>query len=275
MKPAIILCLIAFQPVFAQQGDYSFGARSTGMGGASTALADPYSSFNNAGGAAVCRQSTLVFSIRNLYSMEGMFAIGAAWNRQFRRGKLLVTLYRFGDDLFSDQKLGVGYSHRIRFISLGLKVSYFQQRIETSGTSTTILIEAGGMVLLGEHLRIGAFILNPNRASLGKVSPEPVPVVLKAGLAWLPGEGITFSLDIRKVIGDADDRPGVAVGLEYILRDIIPVRAGAVFNPAKFSAGTGLSLKKFRIDYGGIVDPFLGLSHEISVIYQFPERQEK
>ena len=269
MKSAILFVLIVFNTVSAQPGDCTLGARIAGMGGAGTALSDPYASFNNVGGAAISRETTLVFSVRNLFTMGGLFAFGAAWNQQFRDGKFLIGLYRFGNDLFSENRVGIGYSHRIRSISLGLKVNYVQQMIETAGTSAAMVIEAGGVVLLGKRVSLGACIVNPNRASYGRISPEPVPVVLRAGLAWQPDEATTFSIDLRKSFHEATDGTRIALGMEYILGDVVALRAGTVFKPVVFSTGAGLALRKFRIDYGGMLDPFLGMSHEISVIYRF------
>jgi hypothetical protein len=266
LKSVILLSGIIFHSVSAQPGDYVLGARTSGMGGACTALADPFSVFNNVGGAAIPENSTLVFSIKNLYGLEGMFVLGAAWNQKIREGTFIASVYRFGDHLFSEHKIGIGYSHKIRFVSLGIQVNYLQQSLESSGTSGTLLIEAGGMVVILKGLTFGALIRNPNRARIGRTDPEYLPVIMKAGLAYAPDDLTTICLDILR---DKIHCNRIGIGLEYNLKRVFPLRAGAVFNPSGMSAGFGIHLKRFKLDYGAELDPRLGITSQFSVIFQF------
>jgi hypothetical protein len=266
LKSMILLSGIIFHSVSAQQGDYVLGARSSGMGGACTALSDPFSVFNNVGGAAIPENSTLVFSVKNLYGLEGMFVLGAAWNQKIREGTFIASIYRFGDHLFSEHKIGVGYSHKIRFVSLGMQVNYLQQSLESSGTYGTLLIEAGGMVMILKSLTFGALIRNPNRARIGSNDPEYLPVSMKAGLAYAPDDLTTLCVDILR----DDIHPNrIAIGLEYNLKQAFPLRAGAVFNPPGISAGFGIRLNRLNFDCGAELDPRLGINSQFSVIFQF------
>lgn len=266
LKSAVFIIVILSRPVSAQQGDFSVGARSMGMGGASTALADPLSAFNNIGGAAIPENSTLAFSVRNLYGLAGLFVLGAAWNQKFRQGAFVANLYRFGDPLFNELRIGMGYSHKIRFISLGLQVNYLQQSLESYGTNGTMLIEAGGMVTLLKGLYFGALIRNPNRARLGRTVPEYLPVILKAGLAYTPDDLTTLCLDL---LSDNFHVNRIGIGAEYVLKKVVPLRAGAVFNPPGMTAGIGIRLRRLVFDYGVALDPLLGISNQFSAIYQF------
>lgn len=266
LKSTVFIIVIFSHPASAQQGDFSLGARSMGMGGAGTALADPYSAFNNIGGAAIPENSTLVFSIKNLYGLEGLFVLGTSWNQKIRQGAFVTSIYRFGDPLFSELKIGLGYSHKIHFISLGLQVNYLQQSVENYGTSGTLLIEAGGIVTILKGLYFGALIRNPNRARLGHAAPEYLPVILKAGLAYTPDDLTTLCLDIV-----SDDFHGnrIGIGLEYMLKKIVPLRVGAAFNPPGMAAGIGIRLRRLDFDYSTELDPRLGISGQFSVVYQF------
>ncbi|MBR9997818.1 MAG: hypothetical protein KFF73_02550 [Cyclobacteriaceae bacterium] len=269
MKPATLIVVVIFHSVSAQQGDYSLSARSSGMGGAHSAIADPFSTFNNIGGAAIPEKTTLIFAIKNLYSIEGLFAMGAACNQKFREGTFVFSLYRFGDRLFSEHKIGIGYSHKIRFISLGIQVNYLQHSVEASETSGTLVIEAGGIVTILPGLTLGAYMLNPNKATIGRTLTEPVPVIMKTGLAWEPDPGILLSIDLHR---GPDDRNQVSMGMEYILNEVFPLRVGGVFDPTRFSAGFGIILKRLTIDYGAELDPRLGMTNQFSVIFKFPGR---
>lgn len=264
MKPAFYFVLVISQSVFAQQGDYSMGARSLGIGGADTALPGSFSCFNNQAG--VCRQegSSLLFTIRNLYSLSGLFAMGAAYNLKYRQGAFLLTLYRFGDQLFSEHKFGIGYSHQIRFVSLGIQVNYLQQQLYASGSRGSFLIEVGGMAEILPGVLIAAYLLNPNRATIGRESREPLPVMMKTGIVYQPDDKISVCLDVQH---GPDDFTRVRLGMEYVLGSLVPLRSGVNFNPARWTFGFGIYLKKFTLDYAFSLDPLLGLTHEISVHY--------
>lgn len=265
MKPAFFLVLVISQLVYAQQGDYSMGARSLGIGGADTALPGTFSCFNNQAGA--CRQegSSFLFSVRNLYSLNGLFVLGAAYNLRYRHGAFLFNLYRFGDQLFSEHKLGLGYSHLIRFVSLGIQVNYLQQKLYSSGTRGAFLIEAGAMAEIVPGLILGVYLLNPNRATFGGESRDPLPIMMKAGIAYQPEDNATISFDVQRGPGEYIR---ARFGVEYVLKNLVPLRSGVSFNPTKWAFGLGICLKKFSLDYGFRLDPLLGITHEISVFYQ-------
>jgi hypothetical protein len=269
MKPALLLALIVFHSVSAQQGDYSMGARSSGMGSANVALADPSSAFNNMAGVARQEKSSILFSIKNLYSLEGLFALGAAYNQKYKQGAFLFNLYRFGDRLFSEHKFGMGYSHQIRFVSLGVQLNYLQQSIESFGTSGSIILELGGMAEIFPGLILGAYISNPNRATIGRYVREPLPVVMKTGLAYKPDEKITLCWELQR---GPDDHTFLKIGLEYILSEIFPLRAGTVLNPARFTYGFGIHLKKIQLEYGTELNALLGITHQLSINYQFSRK---
>ena len=273
MKPVIFIVLVVTHSLSAQQGDYSLGARSGSMGRTGTALPDSFSAFNNIGSAAIPGNSTIAFSIRNLYSMEGLYAMGAAWNQKIRRASLVFSIYRFGNRLFSEHKIGIGYSHRIRFISLGIQVDYFQQSVGNLGTSGTVMLEAGGVVTLFKELTFGAFILNPAHATVGVREKHPLPVMLKAGVVFTPDDLTTLSLDVHRLYtGDRSSLNRVSLGLEYVLREIVPLRAGMIFNPPVITAGSGVRMNRLNLDLCMELNPNLGISSQLSVIYKFLKR---
>lgn len=264
MKPAFFIVLVVFHSVCAQQGDYSMGARSTGMGGADVALADAFSAFNNMAGVASQEKSSIIFSIKNLYTLESLFSVGASYNQKYRQGAFLVSLYRFGNLLFSEHKFGIGYSHRIHFVSLGAQVNYLQHRIESFGTSGSFVIELGSMAEIFPGLILGALIFNPNRATIGPSVREPLPVMMKTGIAYQPDNKTTLSCEVQR---GPDAKTLFKIGLEYVLKEVFPIRVGAVLNPARISYGFGLNLKKFQLDYGTELHPRLGMTHQFSIAY--------
>ncbi len=269
MKPALLFVLVFTQSIYAQQGDYSMGARSMGMGGADAALDDAFSAFNNQAGVVRQERSSILFSIRSLYSLEELLASGVAYNYKFRQGALLFSLYRFGDRIFSEHKLGLGYCHQIRFVSLGIQVDYYQQRVESYGSSGCFVFELGGMAEIFPGLILGAYLFNPNRASIGHHDSESLPVMMKAGVSYQPDDKTILCFEIKRGPGEFTY---TKLGMEYILKNLFPIRVGAIINSAKISFGFGVYLKKFYFDYGTALDPKLGLSHELSILYRLSKK---
>jgi len=264
MKPAIYLFLVIPCAAMAQQGDYSMGARSSALGGTQVALTDQYSVFNNPGMVASLQKSAILFSVKNLYAMEGLYAFGAAYNHQYRQGAFMISLYRFGDQLFSEHKIGLGYSHGIRFVSLGIQVNYLQHAIESIGSSGSLVIEAGGMARIFPEITLGAYVFNPIRAEMRGYSSESVPVVMKVGLAYQPDEKTLLICEAER---DLNTPTLIKVGMEYILKEKLPLRTGVVFNPSRISVGFGIYLKKFELDYSAEMDPELGMTNQFSITY--------
>jgi hypothetical protein len=264
MKPAMFLPLVISHVVLAQQGDYSLGARSSAMGGAHVTLYDQYAVFNNPGGVASLDKSAILFSVKNLYTMRGLSVLGTAYNHQYRQGAFMISLYRFGDQLFNEHKIGMGYSHKISFVSLGIQLNYLQHAIRSIGSSGSFVIEAGGMAMIFPGITLGAYIFNPNRAVMDGFSVEPVPVMLKTGIAYQPDERTLLVCEVHRY---PDHSARTKAGMEYILKERFPLRTGVVFKPVRISIGFGIYLKKFRLDYSAEMDPELGMTNQFSVIY--------
>ncbi len=264
MKPTLILLVFAVHSAYSQQGDYTLGARSFGMGSANTALPDYFSSFNNIGGLASTDRSSILFTIKNLYAVDGLNSLGAAYNHKFAKSAFAFSLYRFGDQLLNEHKIGLGYSHKIGFVSLGAQINYLQYSVKSYGTVGAFVIEFGGMANIFPKILVGAYIFNPSLTKIGNEQKEPLPIIIKAAIAYQPDTKTTLTIEARQKINFTT---GIKIGLEYIFKEKFPLRTGIILRPPRFSCGFGIHLRKFQMDYATSIDPHLGMSNQLSIAY--------
>jgi hypothetical protein len=139
----------------AQNGNYELGARSLGLSGTTITLSDTFAGFNNIGALADQDGISLCFSSAMLYGIPELLKIGIGLNGELFNGVGSVNIYRFGNQNLSENKIGVGYSHRIRFISLGIQLSYIQFLISNYGSAGTLSLEFGGLIEFSPKVVIG------------------------------------------------------------------------------------------------------------------------
>jgi hypothetical protein len=235
-----------------------------GLGNNPVSVSDEYASLNNPAGTAGLKHSAVVFTLRNLYSVNGLTLMAAAGHLKYKKEAFLVSIYRFGDELLSEQKVGAGFSHKIAFVQLGLKLNYLQYRTELSGSTGNFVFEFGGIAEIIPKIAVAAHIFNLSGSETGRVNRSRIPVSLKAGMRYEPGEKTILIWGIHKSIGEPNI---ISLGLEHFLREFIYIRSGCRLNPAIFYFGFGLPVRKFQADIAISIHPILGISSEYSLFY--------
>ena len=161
---AIFLHIFFMGDLVAQQGHYSIGARSMGMANASVTIFDDYAAFNNPAGLSKIKNQSIFFSSKNYYGIAGLLTIGAGFNSQLFSGVITTNFIRFGDQLYNEHKIGLGFGHKIRFISLGLQLDFIQLNIEGYGSKRWLSFEFGGIIEVSKKAVFAAHIFNLYRA---------------------------------------------------------------------------------------------------------------
>ena len=259
----ILFCILPIcLKVDAQNGNYITGARAISLSGTSITLSDAFSAFNNIGALASHEGITACFSSSLLYGIPGLIKMGAGLNGGLLGGVAAVHLFRFGDDLFNEHKLGIGYSHKIRFISLGLQVNYIQYKMEGYGSAGIVCFEFGGTVKICPEIIFGAYIFNPTKANPYQDNGSFLPVLLRSGLSYRPVGHLMMNVEYYYYVFQ---NHCLSFGLEYIIREKIALRTGVTLESLRSTFGIGFRPGRFRIDYAADVHPLLGISHEFSV----------
>ncbi|MEP2025364.1 MAG: hypothetical protein ABJH98_08735 [Reichenbachiella sp.] len=267
MKKLILLGLIYIfiQPESqAQNGNYAMGARSAAIGGTSVTLGDEWSLFNNIGGLANFQEKAIFTSFKNKYGISEFtsLALGAAY--PILGGTAGLGMFRFGDDLYNEQRLNLGFSNQFGIVSLGLNVSYYQLNIEGAGSRKTAMIDFGGRAELTEQLYFGAHVSNLNQAKLSTVTDERIPTIMKTGLSYRPSMDLMLNAEVEK---EVDKDAVLRLGLEYKILENLSLRTGFKTKPFESSFGLGFYPGKLKADYSYNNNPDLGGIHEISIGY--------
>ena len=259
-----IVCLL--QTILkAQQGHYTLGARSAGFASASVAIEDEWAIFNNPAGINKTESGTALFGYRSRFAVAAFNTMGAAYLQPIGPIHLGMNAFRFGDHLFSEQKIGMVVANRIGMVALGGAINYIQYNVEGLGTRDLAAFDFGGVVTFMEGLALGAFVSNLNQASVSKSEGEKLPTIMRLGLTYAPVSSVLINGEIEK---DLDFDEVIKLGVEYNFYKQFYARTGFLTQPFQSSFGLGFRPRRYMIDYAFGHDPGLGSIHEFSVSYR-------
>lgn len=234
------------------------------MAGASVTLGDEYSLFNNIGGLARVENHSAFASYQNRYGISEFQVIGAGAIYHSPFGNTGVGFYKFGDAIYSEQRLHLAFGNQFQMVSLGVGIDLHQVNIATIGTQRAIAIQFGGIAEITPQFRFGAHIFNVNQAEINNETGERVPTVMKAGLSYLPSSELRFTLEVEKDLGFDEV---FKAGLEYQIIESVFVRTGISTEPFLGAFGVGFHPKNFKFDYAFSNESRIGSIHEISLAY--------
>lgn len=248
----------------AQDGKYNFGARSSGMAGASLTVGDEYSLFNNIGGLGLMENHAAFAGYQNRYGITEFQVIGGGAVYSHDIGNAGIGYYKFGDDLYSEQRVHLAIGSSLQLVSLGLGVDLIQYHIATVGTQNVLAIQFGGIAEITPQLVFGAHIHNINQAQLVAETDERVPTVMKGGFSYRPSDELMINLEVEK---DLDFDEVFKAGLEYQIVENVYIRTGISTEPFFGAFGVGFHPKNLKFDYSFADDSRLGNVHELSLAY--------
>lgn len=242
------------------------GARSAGLGHASVALRDAGAVFSNISGVAHVKRSSLWAGYENRFGFsEGLHAVAVGFIQPTRFGTGSLSVYRFGDALYSHHRLSLGLSHRINQFSVGVRVSEHQYHIEGFDTRFRTVVDVGGQAQLSSQVILGMQLLNITQASLSSEHHETIPTLVQVGLSYRP---VTSWLLSAEVEHEVTQRPNVKLGVEYTALQKFSLRTG--FNSVDLRQFFGLGWKHrlLIVNYALSVHTHLGLSHQVALTYR-------
>ncbi len=248
----------------AQNGTTQFGARPAGLAYAYATMNDKWSSLNNPGGLGYLEEMSAFAGFENKYNITGFNSLAAGFISQLPLGTLSVTAFKFGDDLYNEQIFSLGYGNKFGIAGLGIRLNYNQYYIDEFGSKGVVSIDFGGIAEISEQIKFGAYIRNINQAQLAELYDERIPTYLNVGLAYLPTEKITLTIEAEK---ELENDPILRLGLEYIFHQKFAVRTGVKTNVFTNYFGLGFISKKLLIDYALTSHQVLGLSHQLGIAY--------
>lgn len=266
------LALTQFQISNGQSISTLMSARAAGVGNASSTLTDEWSMFNNIGGLAKTDCLNAAFAFEARPRLPGSNRMAAAFATPMKLGAAGFSLFRFGDDLYSEQLISAGYSNQFGIASLGLKVSYVQYRAEGVGTRSFVGVDFGGITQLTPQIAIGAYIVNLTQPRLASVDNEKAPTRLIAGLSFKPTDECLILSEIEK---ELDYDPTIKGGVEYTIHKKVNVRTGFNLKPGAAFFGLGFKARKVKIDYALQYNQTLSTVHQASAVYSMDQKKKE
>lgn len=261
LLPVLLACSFS---VLSQDGKFNFGARSAALGGASLTLGDEFSLFNNLGGLGLVENHAVFAGYQSRFNVSGLQTIGAGAVYTSAIGNAGIGFYKFGDDLYSEQRIHLGIGNKIQMVSLGLGVDLLQYNIETIGSRRVLAIEFGGIAEISEQFVFGAHIFNLNQAELSEETGQRIPTVMKGGFSYRPSKELIINIEVEKDLGFDEV---IRAGVEYQLIENVFLRTGISTNPFLNSFGIGFHPKNFKLDYAYSSDSNLGSIHDLTLAY--------
>lgn len=262
MHRVLLTLLLAPLWVFSQSVSVRMGARAAGMGSAGLVLADESSLFQNIGGLASQRQSSVFFASETAPTLPSANRMAAAFSLPLKFGVLSAGAFRFGDDVYSEQLLIAGFAHQLETTSLGIRANMIQYRADGFGTRTAFTVDVAGLTRITPEWTVGAGILNINQADIA--AGEPLPVILAAAIGWHAPDGPLLSIETEKV---ADAPLRVRGGIEMELKKKVLVRTGFSLQPLTITGGVGVKTYRIRLDFASTYHSSFSFLHQASAAY--------
>ncbi|MCC6252970.1 MAG: hypothetical protein IT238_10975 [Bacteroidia bacterium] len=261
---------------FAANDNIPTGSRSAGMAHASIAINDVWAiQHNQAALGNINNMEAAVFS-QLIYPNSSVMMNAVAVASPFKYGVLGATFNRMGyKNLYNESKYGIAYARQFgKTVSAGMQFNYLTTHIGDNnyGSRGTVAIEAGILVEVIKNLKLGAHIYNPTRSRTAQYNNERVPTILKVGLQYTFSDKVFSTIEVEKNISN---KPVFKLGVEYHIAKEIYLRGGLSTNPSLNSAGFGIELKKFNIDFAAAFHPQLGVSPQIGLRYSFLDQQKE
>lgn len=242
------------------QSDLAIGAAANGTGYIRSAD-DAFSIFNNPAALSDLRAMRIGFSYDLLPSFRPYDRVAAAVTIPMTKGVASAGLFRFGDELYSEQCIAAGYAHKIGITSLGIRANLMQISAEGFGSKQFATISLSGLTELTPWLTIGAQIINVNQPKVR--DDERIPTTVSINAKAKAGENISVLAEAEKnVYYDVL----LKTGLEYQYNRKISVRTGFHVEPVAGFFGFGLHLTKMHFDYAFSYLP-IGTRHQFSWVF--------
>ncbi|HET8859733.1 hypothetical protein [Marivirga sp.] len=174
--------LLFFAGQISAQSIYApVSSRVIGMGDASVTMEGYWSSYQNTAGITTTENLEVGASYENRFGISGFDFMSAGITGKIPFGHVSLNVFRFGDNLYNEHKISVGYATEVGIIKVGGRVNYLQYQVKDFGSPSTYSIDFGGIATITPQLVIGAQALNISQSTIESDNEQRVPTLLK----WL------------------------------------------------------------------------------------------
>lgn len=241
----------------------STGADNFAMASSLVALPCQSSIFNNPAGIAFSDGTYVGINYYKVLPVQAFNTLGA-WAVSQKKGFAVGVLAdSFGDRYYKESRAGIAASKKLDKVSMGIKFSILNNRIEDYSSRQTVLGEFGLVVTPHKFFNVGLHVINFTRASL--YNSQYLPTIISTGTALNLSQKARFTTQIDYILNAGAT---LKAGLIYTLRPDFDLMTG--INPSQKAVHFGLKgkfgNKTFTVSAATL--PSVGLSHQFSLQYK-------
>ena len=265
MKQLLLLLLIFgcaefdhAQPVFDP-----VGADAWSVGGASVASKNIFGAFNNPSSIVELDKVGCGIYSEKRFNETKLITSSIALVLPLKYIHAALSIHHFGYDLFNQQKLSLTLAKKLsKQFSLGISFSYFITNISEQLPAGVFLGEFGISYHPFSKWQVGVFVFNPTQSKYSTNSYDKVPTYARIGTSYTISDKVKFITEFdQKLNQDLVFRGGV----NYQIHKQLSLSIGAANNPDYLTFGTGIYIKKSKIDFAISIHQILGISPHLSI----------
>ena len=248
--------------------NFPLGSRAAAMGNAAVAVSDIWSVHHNQAGLASLFALQAGFHHENKFMVPEFGLQALALAIPARPGTIGLSYTYFGFSKYNESKIGLAFGRKFsERISAGVQVNYLYTYIaDDFGDTGNITVEGGFIVQPVEGLFVAVHVYNPTRTMIRTYYDEPVPTILRFGLAGYLGDRILAAVETEKEI---DHEPVFKAGLEVGVVGSLYLRTGIISSPVQGSFGLGYIFGGLSADIAFTNHRLLGFTPHFSISYMF------
>lgn len=250
----------------ALYGQVSIGARGLALGGATVALPDyNWSIFSNPAHLSSNKSTLGFYGLRN-YGFAEITDVSAFGSIPTNFGVAAIALHKYGDNLFNETRVRVGYKNEWESLQFGAVLNYNHIVFgSVYGSGGALGIDIGVAAEITQEFWIGAKASNLNHPQYDfSGSSEDLERDLTIGFSYLITEEATFVMDVLKDVRYPVSYRG---GLEVVIIQDLKGRVGITIEPLTYSFGFGYEKDFWEVNLAVQQHSLLGLSPGFDLIF--------
>ncbi len=246
-------------------GQVIIGAKGASLGNANTALnEDKWAVFSNPASIPQDDFSIGFYSLR-YYGFPEITDVSSVVNFEFLKGYSALGFYRFGDNLYSETNINLGYKYSWMGVNTGISVQYRHLSFgKDYGAGSALSISIGFIAKIQSNINFGVKIRNVNRGTFNfQVQDEELPQDISVGMTYKLEEKALFVFDVFKDVRFPVSYRG---GVDVEIVERIYGRIGATYDPLTFTFGMGYALERWQFNLVVQQHEILGISPGLDII---------
>lgn len=266
MKYFLFLSFLLPVFTYGSNGEGPIGARSAGLGHASSTLFDVWSARNNQGSLAFVRQTEVGAFYENRFFVKELSQTGFSAVLPIKNGTFGLTYSSLGYKLYRESQVSLAYGMKLNEkIGLGISLDYLNTKIaDLYGQAHAITGSIGITAKLTEQILFSSHIYNPFRAKITDYNNEKVPTIFKLGAQYTFSKKVFMVIEAEKT---SVQKINIKGGIEYNPSSLVYIRVGGASYPTQASFGVGVNYQGLKIDVSSMYHGILGVSPQIGLSY--------